>query len=82
MISAEAPGPVMVSEPAVVVVWIVGSALDPSVIVLAPLINSEEANMISSFAKVELALVIAWRNEPAPVSAVVVTVICASARLA
>ena len=75
MISEKAPGPVMVSEPAPVVARIVGSAPDPRVIVLTPLVNSEEAKLISSFAEVMLASVIACLNEPAPASAVVVTVI-------
>ena len=72
---AEAPGPVMVSEPALVVAKISGSAPDPSVMVLAPFVNREEAKIISSFAEVKLASVIACLKEPAPESAVVVTVI-------
>ena len=75
MTRAKAPGPVMVSEPALVVAAIVGSAPDPRVIVLTPFVNSEEAKIISSLAEVELASVIACLNEPAPESAVVVTVI-------
>ena len=75
MISEEALGPVMVSEPAPEVAAIVGSAADKSVIVLAPLVNSEEAKIISSLAEVALASVIACLNEPAPASAVVVIVI-------
>ena len=75
MIREEALGPVMVSEPAPEVAAIVGSAADKSVIVLAPLVNNEEAKIISSLAEVALASVIACRNEPAPASAVVVTVI-------
>ena len=75
ILSEEAPGPVIVSEPALVVEAIVGSAPEPSVIVLRPFVNSDEEKIISSFAEVELASVIAWRNEPAPLSAVVVTVI-------
>ena len=75
MISEEALGPVMVSEPAPEVAAIVGSAADKSVIVLAPLVNNEEAKIISSLAEVKLASVIACLNEPAPKSAVVVTVI-------
>ena len=72
---AEAPGPVMVSEPALEVAKISGSAPDPSVMVLAPFVNREEAKIISSFAEVKLASVIACLKEPAPESAVVVTVI-------
>ena len=75
MISEEAPGPVMVSEPAPEVAAIVGRAANPSVMVLVRFVNSEEAKIISSFAEFELASVIACLNEPAPQSAVVVTVI-------
>ena len=75
MISEEAPGPVIVSEPAPEVAAIVGSAADAKVIVLAPFVNSDEAKIISSLAEVALASVIACLNEPAPKSAVVVTVI-------
>ena len=75
MISEEALGPVMVSEPAPEVAAIVGRAADPRVIVLAPFVNSDEAKIISSLAEVALASVIACLNEPAPASAVVVTVI-------
>ena len=75
MISEEAPGPVMVSEPAPEVAKIVGRAADPRVIVLAPFVNNEEAKIISSLAEVALAASIACLNEPAPASAVVVTVI-------
>ena len=71
---AEAPGPVIVSEPALVVDAITGSAPAPSVMVLVPFVNREEAKIISSFAEVKLASVIACLSEPAPASAVVVTV--------
>ena len=75
MVSEEAPGPVMASEPALEVAAIVGSAADPRVIVLAPLVNSEAAKTISSLALVALASIIACLSEPAPKSALVVTVL-------
>ena len=75
MINDEAPGPVMTSEPALLVAKIHGSAPDPRLIVLGPFVNSEEAKTISSLALVALVSVIACLNEPAPESAVVVTVI-------
>ena len=74
MVSEEAPGPVMESEPAPDVAAIVGSA-DPREIVLLPFVNSEAAKTISSLALVALASIIACRSEPAPKSAAVVTVL-------
>ncbi len=86
IVNEEALGPVMVSEPAPEVAAIVGRAADPRVIVLAPFVNNEEAKIISSLAEVALAASIACLNEPAPASAVVVTVnwlaSCGSVRLA
>ena len=75
ILSEEALGPVMVSEPAPEVAAIVGSATCRVMVVPAPFVNSEEAKIISSLAEVALASVIACLNEPAPKSAVVVTVI-------
>ena len=79
IISEEALGPVMVSEPALEpaleVAAIVGSTVCRVMVVPAPFVNSEEAKIISSLAEVALASVIACLNEPAPASAVVVTVI-------
>ena len=75
MISEAAPCPVMVRAPANDSDLISGKA-DPRVmVVLAPFVNSDEAKIISSLAEVALASVIACLNEPAPKSAVVVTVI-------
>ena len=74
MTSDEAPGPVMTSDPAMLVAAIVGSEADPRVIVLEPFVNSEAAKTISSLALFRLESVIACLNEPAPASAVVVTV--------
>jgi hypothetical protein len=64
----------MESEPAPDVAAIEGSA-DPSEIVLLPFVNSEASKTISSFALVALASRIACLSEPAPESAVVVTVL-------
>ena len=75
MVSEEAPGPVMASEPAPDVAAIAGRAADPRVIVLAPLVNNEAAKTMSSLALVALASIIACLSEPAPKSAVVVTVL-------
>ena len=73
MISEEAPGPLMVSEPAPEVASMAGKAA-PRAIVLTPFKNIEESKIISSLAAVALASRIACLNEPVPVSAVVVTV--------
>ena len=80
MISDEAPGPVMTSDPALLVAAIVGSAADPRVMMLGPLVNNEAAIIISSLAALALASVIASLKDVTPslgliVSAVVVTVI-------
>jgi hypothetical protein len=64
----------MESEPAPDVAAIEGSA-DPSEIVLLPFVNSEASKTISSLALVALALRIACLSEPAPESALVVTVL-------
>jgi hypothetical protein len=63
----------MESEPATDVAAIAGSALARE-IVLLPFVKSEAAKTISSLAMVALASRIACRSEPAPESAVVVTV--------
>ena len=81
MVSEEAPRPVMVSEPALEVAAIVGSADCRVMVVMAPFVNSEEAKIISSLAEVKLAASIASLKEVTPsaestVSAMVVTVNC------
>jgi hypothetical protein len=77
MVSEEAPGPVMESEPATDVAAIAGSALARE-IVLLPFVKSEAAKTISSLAMVALAVRMACRSEPSTTSttesAVVVTV--------
>ena len=81
MVSEEAPRPVMVSEPALEVAAIVGSADCRVMVVMAPFVNSEEAKIISSLAEVKLAASIASLKEVTlspelTVSAMVVTVNC------
>ena len=81
MVSEKAPGPVMVSEPALEVAAIVGSAACRVMVVMAPFVNSEEAKIISSLAEVKLAASIASLKEVTPsteltVSVMVVTVNC------
>ena len=73
-VSAEAPDPVMVSEPALKVVAIDGSAVCRVMVVMAPFVNSAEAKIISSLAEVALESIIDCLNEPGPESAVVITV--------
>ncbi len=86
IVNEEAPCPVIVRAPALEVAAIVGSAACRAMVVMAPFVNSEEAKIISSLAEVALAASIACLNEPAPASAVVVTVnwlaSCGSVRLA
>ncbi len=79
MVSEKAPGPVMVSEPALEVAAIVGSAACRVMVVMAPCVNSEEAKIISLLADVALAASIASLKEVTPsaeltISAMVVTV--------
>ena len=63
----------MVSDPAEEVALMAGKA-DPRVIVLlTPLRKTDESKIISSFAGVALASIIACLREPAPESALVVT---------
>lgn len=78
MISEEAPGPLMISEPALDAAAIAGKDA-PRVIVLTPLKNIEEAKIISSLAAVALASAMASLKErkasvESTESAVVVTV--------
>ena len=78
MISEEAPGPLMVSEPALDALAIAGKAA-PRAIVLTPFKNIEESKIISSLAAVALASAMASLKErkasvESTESAVVVTV--------
>lgn len=78
MISEEAPGPLMVSEPAPEVAAMAGKAA-PRAIVPTPFRNIEEAKIISSLAAVALASAMASLKErkasvESTESAVVVTV--------
>ena len=70
--SEELLGPLIVSEPAPDAAAIAGKAV-PRVIVLTPFKNIEDEKIISSLAVVALASIIACLREPAPESALVVT---------
>lgn len=61
IVSEEEPGPVIVRVPAVVAVTMAGKD-EPSVIVPAPPVKSEEANSIVSASAEALAVVIASRS--------------------
>ena len=73
MVSEEAPGPLMVSDPTLDAAAMAGKAA-PRVMVLGPFKNIEDEKTIPSLSAVALASRIACLREPAPESAVVVTV--------